>query len=147
MGGYHVMMQFEVDAAPRAVRERLTSTEGISSWWSDVVTGSASALGDRFEVSFPDAPEPFEMEVGRADEGAVEWRVGTRPEWWMGTTVRVETEEGPTGPDSTLLMFSHRDFDPESPVIPIVTPVWAQVMARLKLVAETGGGGPLFVNA
>ncbi len=46
-----------------------------------------------------------------------------------------------------MLMFTHSGFDPESPVIPIVTPVWAQVMLRLKQVIEEGSVDPFFVNA
>ena len=146
MGDYHVMMQFEVEAAPGLVQRRLDSVEGISSWWSDTVVGSASAVGDRFDVSFPDAPAPFELEVGRIDPGGVEWRIDNTPEWWAGTTVRIETSEGPSGPDSTLVMFSHRDFEPDSPMIPIVTPVWAGVIGRLKAVVEDDTRRPMFVN-
>ena len=45
-----------------------------------------------------------------------------------------------------MLNVSHRNFDAESPAIAMVTPVWAQVVARLRAVAESGSDDPLFVN-
>jgi hypothetical protein len=40
--------------------------------------------------------------------------------------------------------FSHRDYAPDNPVIPIVTPAWAQIALRLKAFAETGVRQPFF---
>ena len=34
--------------------------------------------------------------------------------------------------------FKHRDYEPDNPVIPIITPAWAQIILRLKGYAETG---------
>ena len=44
----------------------------------------------------------------------------------------------------TRLLFSHRDYDSANPVIPIVTPAWAQIILRLKALAETGTRQPFF---
>ena len=146
MGDYDVRMQFEVAAEPRMAAARLKGTDAIASWWSDRVDGEASATGDRFSVSFPDAPAPFELEVTKTGDASVEWYVAAEPEWWADTTVRVEVGENPMG-EGSLLMFTHGGFDPSSPVIPIVTPVWAQVIERLKAVVESGVDDPFFVNA
>ena len=37
-----------------------------------------------------------------------------------------------------------RNYDPENPVIPIVTPAWGQIILRLKTRAETGARNPFF---
>lgn len=146
MGEYTLRMQFGVEAGQDEVAQRFTGTEAIASWWSDRVQGAADAPGDEFRVSFPDAPAPFELEVGSVGPSHVEWHIAAHPEWWAGTTVRLEVGDDPMG-GGTLLTFSHGGFDPDSPVIPIVTPVWAQVMLRLKQVVENGAADPFFVNA
>ena len=145
MGDYHVMMQFEVAADSVDVMRRLKSTEAIASWWSDGVSGSAGSVGDRFKVTLPDAPAAFELEVTRADGAGVDWFVAAQPEWWAGTTVRIDVVKAP-GDEGSMLHFSHRDFDADSPVIAMVTPAWAQIVARLKAVAESGHSDPFFVN-
>jgi len=48
------------------------------------------------------------------------------------------------GRAGTRLLFSHRDYEPDNPVIPIVTPAWAQILLRLKGYAETGKPQPFF---
>jgi hypothetical protein len=68
---------------------------------------------------------------------------GTLPALVGGTTIRFELSENPDGP-GTRLLFSHRDYEPDDPVIPIVTPAWAQILLRLKSHAETGNPEPFF---
>jgi hypothetical protein len=66
------------------------------------------------------------------------------PPWWAGTTVRWDLGDRDDGKPGTRLLFSHRDYDPDNPVIPIVTPAWAQIIVRLKQYAETGTSQPDF---
>jgi hypothetical protein len=90
---------------------------------------------------FMDVPKPFEYKVLASGSDLVEWKVGEFPEWWAGTTIRWEIGSNPDGP-GTRLMFSHRDFDPGNPVIPVITPAWAQIILRLKEHVETGRREP-----
>ena len=146
MGDYSVRMNFAVDGDEAAISRWFLGTQAIAGWWSDAVTGEADHTGDRFTVDFPDAPAPFELEVTVVEEHAVEWFVASTPQWWAGTTIRLEAGRDPMSGDPQL-RFTHGGFDPDSPVIPIVTPVWAQVMSRLKDVIEGGEADPFFVNA
>ena len=101
-----------------------------------------ASVGDRFYVTFPDAPAPFEFDVVSTGPDVYDWHVATTPEWWADTTVRFEVADGE---DSGIaLMFSHRNFETGHPIVPIVTPAWAQIVANLKKVAETSEGGPFF---
>ena len=50
MGDYHILMQFDVDAEPNAVRHWLDNPKGISGWWSDKIEGSSGKVGDSFNV-------------------------------------------------------------------------------------------------
>lgn len=143
MGDYDVQMLIEIDAIPGDVRELLTSVEGIASWWSDRVEGSASEVGDTFGVWFPDVPVPFEFTVATVEESRIEWSVGVMPPPWAGTTIRFDLGAGDS-PGSTMLRFEHKGFDPDNEVIAVVTPTWANIMMRLKANIEQGGATAFF---
>jgi uncharacterized protein YndB with AHSA1/START domain len=140
MGDYHILMQFDIDADRATVHRAVAGQEGISAWWSARTVGPADGL---LRVSFPDVPQPFEFRVGRDDDERVEWVTGGFPPWWAGTTIRWDLADNPDGP-GTRLLFGHRDYAPDNPVIPIVTPAWAQIILRLKGYAETGVRQPFF---
>jgi uncharacterized protein YndB with AHSA1/START domain len=145
MGNYHIAMQFDIAADEERVRRALTTRDGIASWWSERTTLRDAGGGNpkRLEVSFPDVPQPFEFDVSDESPNRVEWRTGGFPPWWAGTTIRWELSPNPDAPGIRLL-FSHRDYEPDNPVIPIVTPAWAQIILRLKAYAETGTPQPFF---
>src|SRR5262245_3424803 len=123
MGDYHIRMQFDLATDPTTITEALTTQDGIQGWWSKRSTLDPSA--HRLEVSFPDQPQPFEFET-RDGEGVVEWVTGGFPPWWAGTTVRWTYGRNPEAA-GTRLLFEHRDYDPDNPSIPIVTPAWALI--------------------
>lgn len=143
MGDYHVRMQFDIDAEPKEVREAIATRNGVASWWSTATEGDPGQPGGRLQVSFPDVPQPFQMEVVTSSDERLEWRVGDFPPWWAGTTIRWDVTANPEGA-GTRLLFSHRDFDPANEVIPVITPAWAQIVLRLKGYAETGTPQPFF---
>ena len=136
MGDYHVRMAYDIDADPAAVRAALDTTAGIGSWWNDKIVGAASAEGDEFTLTFEDSPAPFELRVATMSVNRIEWFVAANPPWWAGTTIRFDIAQEGAG---TKLLFEHRDFDPESPIIPVITPAWAQFVGNLKAVAESEG--------
>lgn len=140
MGDYHIRMQFDIDASPETVGRTLTTADGIAGWWTTRAT--LGGEDGRLRVSFPDVDQPFEFEVRRGD-GRVEWITGSFPPWWAGTTIRWDVASNPDGP-GTRLQFEHRDYEADNPVIPIVTPAWAQIILRLKAYAETGRAQPFF---
>ena len=144
MGDYHILMQFDLAADRATVRRALATPGEIATWWSSRTGGDTDGrVGGRLEVSFPDVPQPFEFEITRNDDERVEWRTGGFPPWWAGTTIRWDLSDNPDAA-GTRLLFSHRDYDPENPVIPIVTPAWGQIILRLKTRAETGARNPFF---
>lgn len=140
MGDYHILMQFDINADRAKVHDALASQAGIASWWSVRTTGPTDG---QLRVSFPDVPQPFEFSVARDDADRIEWVTGGFPPWWAGTSIRWDLADNPDGP-GTRLLFSHRDYAPDNPVIPIVTPAWAQIILRLKAYAETGHRQPFF---
>lgn len=143
MGDYHVHGQFDIEASPEAVRRWLNHPEGIAGWWSDSVTGAASAPGDHFEVRFPTSDDVFQLAVTEASPDRIEWYIAENPPWWKGTTIRFDLSQEGAG---TRLLFSHRDFDPDNPIIPVITPAWMRFLYNLKDVAESGQPNPAVVN-
>ena len=143
MGGYHVMMQFDIEADRAAVLAALRTQDGIRSWWSTRSTLTMAGATKSLQVEFPDAPLPFEFSVQEPDETRTEWVTGAFPPPWAGTTLRWDVTENPDR-DGLRLRFEQRDFDADNPVIAVVTPVWAQIALRLKAYAETGRPQPFF---
>jgi uncharacterized protein YndB with AHSA1/START domain len=140
MGNYHILMQFDIAADRSTVHKALSTEQGIRSWWSKRTNGPTDG---QLRVNFPDVPQPFEFAVARDDDEQVDWVTGGFPPWWAGTTIRWQMMDNPEAP-GTRLLFSHRDYEPDNPVIPIVTPAWAQIILRLKAYAETGEPQPFF---
>jgi len=144
MGDYTVSGFFEISADPTTVMERLSSTEGIASWWSNTVDGNASTVGDEFSVGFPDAPFPFGFTVRSAESRSVSWLVGEMPPPWAGTTISFDVKESDEG--GSDLLFTHSGFEPENEIIPVVTPAWMAIVSKLKANVESGGNEPFFTN-
>ncbi len=148
MGDYHILMQFGIGAEPDTVRTALATEDGVRAWWSNQTDGPTDG---ELRVRFPDVPQPFEFAVrdqgapagAESGTGRIEWVTGGFPPWWAGTTIRWDIARNPEAA-GTRLLFSHRDYDPDNPVIPIVTPAWAQIIGRLKGYAETGTAQPFF---
>ena len=145
MGDYAIRMQFDIDADTDAVLDALATEQGVASWWSDATSGSPGQHGGEFRVSFPDVPQPFEFAVRRDGEHALAWDTQLFPPWWAGTTIGWDVGDNPEGP-GTRLQFVHGGYEPDNPVIPIVTPAWAQIILRLKRYAETGSPNPFFTG-
>jgi uncharacterized protein YndB with AHSA1/START domain len=133
-------MQVDVDADRATVHRALSTQDGIRSWWSNHTDGPTNG---QLRVSFVDAPLPFEFTVARDDDSRVDWVTGGFPPPWAGTTVRWDLADNPDGP-GTRLVFHQLGFDPENPVIAVVTPIWAQIVGRLKGYVESGTPQPFF---
>jgi uncharacterized protein YndB with AHSA1/START domain len=140
MGDYDIQMQFDIEANRETVLKALSTQEDIASWWSVKTEGPKDG---QLRVSFPDVPQPFEFTVAREDSQRVEWVTGAFPPWWADTSIRWDLSDNPDRA-GTRLLFSHRGYAPDNPVIPIVTPAWAQIVLRLKGYAETGQRQPFF---
>jgi hypothetical protein len=142
MGDYNILMQFDIDAEPTVVREAVGTQAGIAAWWTSRAELDAGPDGRRLRTSFPDVDRPFEFAVRESAE-RVEYVTGGFPPWWAGTTVRFDIAAHPEA-TGTRLLFGHRGYEPDNPLIPIVTPAWAQILLRLKGFAETGRRQPFF---
>lgn len=137
MGDYAIHMQFDIAADRDAVLHALTTADGVERWWSRPVDGDPGKDGGDFRISFPEVPQPFEFAVERDDRG-IAWRTQAFPPWWADTTIRWRVED-PDDDTRTRLVFTHEGFDAANPIIPIVTPAWAQFIFGMKEHLEQRG--------
>lgn len=144
MRDHHVQMQFDVATDREGLRRWLTSPDGIAGWWSDTVEGAAGAEGDEFRVTFPTTAVVFELVVAEMGDDRIEWSVPVNPPWWAGTAIRFDLSDRDEG--GTLLLVSHRGFEPDDPVVAVITPAWVRFIDNLVAVAESGEPDPAVVN-
>jgi uncharacterized protein YndB with AHSA1/START domain len=144
MGDYAIRAQFEAACPPAEVMRWLDSPQGIAGWWSDTVDGAAGAVGDTFHVTFPTSPVVFDLEVAALTDRAIEWQIPKNPPWWQGTTIRIELSETDNG--KTGMLFTHRGFSADDPIIQVITPAWVRFLDNLVAVAESGQANPAVVN-
>lgn len=144
MGEYAIQAQFEAMCSPSDVMRWLATTDGLAGWWTDSVTGSAAAPGDVFHARFPTSDVMFDLEVIDASDRVVAWHVPQSPAWWKGTTIRFEVTEAEDGKSS--LLFTHTGFEPDDPIIAVITPAWVRFLDRLVQVAQTGEANPVVVS-
>lgn len=144
MGDYTIRGGFDTTAEPAEVRKWLDSTDGIAGWWSDTVNGDAGTEGGTFHVTFPDSPVVFELEVAELGHSVAAWFIAENPPWWKGTTIRFELAAREEG--GTDLLFSHSGFEPDDPIIAVITPAWVRFVDNLVAVAESGEANPAVRN-
>jgi uncharacterized protein YndB with AHSA1/START domain len=131
-----------VDAEPKALDGALTTSEGVNAWWSNHIDGP-QGLGSTMKVSFPDAPITFDFEVTeQRPEERVAWRCLAGPPEWIGTDLSFDIETDAEG--NTSVLFSQDGWATTEETFPFIAYSWAQILPRLKLLAETGKREPFF---
>lgn len=134
-----VLFRFTVDAAPGAVLDALTTTEGIKGFWTseaDVPT----TVGETLKLGFAVAPLPFDLRLEQSDERSVVWRTETFPPHWVGTTVRFDVDPREGG---ATVSFRHAGFTDDAETGGAGY-TWGQIMVRLKQYVESGNADPVF---
>jgi uncharacterized protein YndB with AHSA1/START domain len=136
-----IAMQIDVAAAPADVYTALTSTDGVSGWWT-TRNETRGVVGQVDRFWFPDAPMSWDMEVTEATPGeSVRWHCVGGPPDWIGTDVRWTLQESDGG---TLVVFDHTGFAEVGPMFRIVTLGWAQMLERLQRYLASGAPVPYF---
>jgi uncharacterized protein YndB with AHSA1/START domain len=127
-----------VDAPLEAVVSALTSTEGISAWWS-TTRGDPSA-GGVFRVSHAHVrPMVFAVREGGPD--TVSWDVLAAPltPEWDSTRITFDLHPAPLG---TVIDFQHHGLAPDLDCFQMCRAGWDHVLASLQQFLETGTGRP-----
>lgn len=137
-----ILLRMPVDAEPKEIYEKVATSEGVNAWWSDHTDGPDGA-GSTMKVAFPDAPITFDFEVVEDVPGErVAWRCLAGPPEWIGTTVSFDVHTGSDG--ATSVLFRHDGWATTEESFPFIAYSWAQILPRLKKLAETGEAEPFF---
>lgn len=129
-----------VAASPDALFDALTTTAGLSAWWTRAA-GSGETAG---ELSFfMNEPEPCVMRVDQAlRPTTVRWTVtdcGFLPDW-VGTRPAFDITAVDDG--MTQLRFCHHGLTPALDCIQMCIRGWDHFLASLGQYVETGHGNP-----
>jgi uncharacterized protein YndB with AHSA1/START domain len=137
-----ILLRMPVDAEPKAVYESLATSEGVNGWWSNHTEGP-DGVGSTMKVSFPDAPITFDFQVTEETPGErVAWRCLSGPPEWNGTELAFDIQADADG--STSVLFSQDGWATTDESFPFIAYSWAQILPRLKKLAESNERDPYF---
>jgi uncharacterized protein YndB with AHSA1/START domain len=137
-----ILLRVPIAADAESIYEALSTTEGVNGWWSNHTQGPAGP-GSVMKVGFEDVPMTFDFEVTEERPNQrVAWHCLAGPPEWIGTdiTFDIQTDEG--GNNSAL--FAHSGWQTTEESFPFIAFSWAQILPRLKQLAEGGRAEPFF---
>lgn len=123
------------------VLDALTTTEGITGWWSEV-TGDAQQGGELRFTFGGDAPGLL-VHVDEASAHRVQWTAVSCPILadWDGTVLHFDVVDRPGG--GCTLTFRHAGLTPDVECFEFCAPSWDHfLLASLRDFVETGVGHP-----
>jgi uncharacterized protein YndB with AHSA1/START domain len=139
----NIIHRVGIKAPIEKVYEALSTTKGISGWWTEDTTGD-SQPGKTIFVRFntPEGKEigSMNMDVKESTPGKkVHWKFTAGPPEWIGTEVifSLHTEE-----DYTIVLFSHINWVEEVEFKAHCSMKWAIFLLSLKQLVEEGKGRP-----
>ena len=137
-----ILLRMPVDADPGAVYEAVATSAGVNAWWSNHTEGP-DGVGSTMKVSFPDAPMTFDFEVTEeSPDTRVAWRCLTGPPEWIGTQISFDVQAGDGG--DVAVLFTHDGWKTTEESFPFIAYSWAQILPRLKKLAEEKEADPYF---
>jgi uncharacterized protein YndB with AHSA1/START domain len=144
MGNHFMRYQVETGADRGTVRDALVTKRGIEGWWTDTASVPEN-VGGRLALTFPNMPQPFDLELAESAGERVVWLAGSFPPFWEGTSVRWELSEKPDG-DGTRIVMTHTGWDPDNPIVGMVTQGWGEILTHLRAYLQSGNPDPYFAN-
>jgi hypothetical protein len=137
-----ILLRVPVDADGGSVYNALATSAGVNGWWSNHTEGP-DGVGSTMKVSFPDAPITFDFEViEEIADARVAWRCLAGPPEWIDTRISLDVQTGEGGDVSVL--FTHDGWKTTEESFPFIAYSWAQILPRLKKLAEEGKADPYF---
>lgn len=137
-----ILLRPMIETDPKRIYDLVATSDGVNGWWSNHTEGP-SGVGSTMKVAFPDAPITFDFEVTEEVPGErVVWRCLAGPPEWIGTDVSFDVQTDKDGNLSVL--FSHDGWKTTEESFPFIAYSWAQILARLKKLADTGERDPFF---
>lgn len=134
-----ILHRIGVDAPIGKVYEALTTSHGISSWWTRKVTGAAKG-GSEMETRFKNDTLTMKFRIEELTSNAlVKWRVLEGPPEWIGSTIQfAHSANG----EETVVLFSHLGWKEIVEYMHHCGTKWGYYMFSLKNLLESGRGTP-----
>jgi Activator of Hsp90 ATPase homolog 1-like protein len=137
-----ILLRVPVDAEPKALYDAVASTQGVNGWWSNHTHGP-DGVGSTMKVAFPDAPMTFDFEVAEdVPDTRIRWHCLAGPPEWVGTDLAFDVQTDDDG--QTSVLFTHDGWQTTEESFPFIAYSWAQILPRLKQLAEEGRAQPYF---
>ena len=137
-----ILLRVPLSADAGSIYKALTTIEGVNGWWSNHTEGP-EGTGSTMKVAFPDAPITFDFEVTEETPNQrVLWRCLAGPPEWIGTDISFDIQTDGDGNRSAL--FAHLGWKSTEESFPFIAYSWAQILPRLKKLAEEGRAEPYF---
>jgi hypothetical protein len=137
-----ILLRVPVDSEAKVAHEAVATSEGIRGWWNNRTEGP-EGVGSTMKLAFPDTPMTFDFEVTEEVPGErVKWRCLAGPPEWVGTTLSFDIQTDSEG--NTSVLFTHGGWATTGKSFPFIAYSWAQILPRLKKLAETGERDPYF---
>ena len=133
-----IIHAIEIHAESKSVYDMISTRSGLAAFWKPDVEGD-EAVGGELTFGFAGAPVRLPMRVARLDPpNEVSWDCPGGFPRWDGTHVSWSAEPSEHG---TKVVFRHLGFPDDMPEYDFgsISLTWAQIMARLKDVVESGG--------
>jgi len=124
-------------ASPDEVYTALTTTQGLSAWWTSDTKGESN-VGEVLQFRF--GVGGFDMKDVELNPGTrVLWEVMDGPHEWIGTKVSWDLrQEG----NYTVVLFKHQGWEEAVECMHHCSTKWAVCLLSLKSLIETGKGAP-----
>ncbi|GGN13647.1 activator of HSP90 ATPase [Dyadobacter beijingensis] len=148
-----------IAATPERIYHALTTSEGLSAWW----TPNVHAAGETGTIARFLFGNDYvkQMQIDSLDPAQkVKWKCVGGDQEWIGTTIiftllqsanaalletnpeiRGQIEQNPA-PAATMLHFQHNDWAGYTSTFAECSYTWGQFLRSLKLYCETGKGKP-----
>ena len=126
-------------ASADAVFDALTTTEGLTAWWTPV-TGNGLAGGELTFSFGPGADAVMRVDAAERGVGVTWTNVACVVEDWVGTTLHFDIESRPAG--GTELRFRHAGLTPRLECFTDCQSGWDHFIPSLGAYIETGVGNP-----
>ncbi|MGH2779079.1 MAG: SRPBCC domain-containing protein [Actinomycetota bacterium] len=137
-----ILLRVPIGADAGSIYKALSTNEGVNGWWSNHTEGP-EGTGSTMRVAFPDAPITFDFEVTEETSNErVAWHCLSGPPEWIGTDVSIDIQTDDDGNLSAL--FVHSGWKTTEESFPFIAFSWAQILPRLKKLAEEGKAEPFF---
>jgi uncharacterized protein YndB with AHSA1/START domain len=125
-------------SSTEAVYQALTTTKGLSGWWTTDTKGEPGKIDGLVQFRF--GKNGFDMKVLELHpESHVLWQVLAGPEEWIGTILSFEFRKDN---DYIILLMKHLGWKEPAEFMHHCSTKWAIFLMSLKSMLETGKGGP-----